>query len=186
MDYRIIGEWYDKWTNVETGEEVCNSGRNQIQNDCGKVFTEKLRRVTGESGSLGIQYLACGSGESGWDVTPPTQSYSQSTLTTEFYRQAVVYHFGGEIPYWITEFYFIDPITFIPTGGTPSRAVEAEIVIDAGDATGMHREFGLFGGSTATSSADTGYMVNWVVIDAHDKLVAEELTRTIRLFIVEN
>ena len=189
----VVGKWKDRWLDVETGGTDTTEGDflwepkvwnpNQIQNDCGVLLALLCKQDKNES-NYGISYMACGSGEAGWDGTPPTQSYAQTTLTTEFYRQATWYYTGGEIPYFTNFFDYIDPITFAPSG-SPTRAIEGELIVEAGDATGIHREFGLFGGNIATSSPDTGYMINWVVITAHNKTVGEELTRTIRLFLTE-
>jgi hypothetical protein len=113
--------------------------------------------------------MGIGTGLPGWDTTPPVQSYDQSTLEAEYYRLTIP---QGEI-------IFIDPITGSPAG-SPTNKLEITVIIGYSAANGTMREFGLFGG-TATSTLDTGEMVNWIVHDRIDKTSGFEIQRKVRI-----
>jgi hypothetical protein len=173
---KIIGRWQDtfKYTDgrmVVRPEQYVEWEFNQIQNSFLSLLAAWCRA---ESGYARIGFMGIGSGLVGWDTTPPSKPYSQSQLTTEYYRLTIP---QGDIV-------FIDPSTNVPTGGTPSSKIEVTVSIGTGDANGTMREFGLFGGQ-ATSSLDSGSMVNWVIHDRIDKDASFELQRKVRIEFVE-
>lgn len=169
---RIIGRWFDthKYEDgrVEPGQHgEFEWGWNQIQNSFATLLAAWCR---GEAGYDRITFVGIGSGNVSWDTTPPTQSYSDTTLTTEYFRKAVTQ----------ANIVYIDPVTNLPTGGTPSSKIEITVTLLTSEANGAMREFGLFGG-TATSTLDSGQMVNWIVHSRIDKDSSLEIERKIRL-----
>jgi len=168
----VKGQWFDllRWENgrEEFGQQgEFEWGDNQIQNSFSVLQAAWARA---ESGYNRINYFAVGSGLGSWDATPPSQPYSQSTLVTETFRKAIP---QGDI-------IFIDPITNLPTGGTPSRKLEITTTLLTSEANGTLREFALFGGN-ATATPNSGQMVNWVVHYRIDKDSSLEIQRKVRL-----
>lgn len=168
---KIVGRWQDvyRYSNGRVapgraGEFVW--GFNQIQNSFRTLLACWARE---ESGYGRIGFMGIGTGLPGWDTTPPVQSYDQSTLEAEYYRLTIP---QGEI-------IFIDPITGSPAG-SPTNKLEITVIIGYSAANGTMREFGLFGG-TATSTLDTGEMVNWIVHDRIDKTSGFEIQRKVRI-----
>ncbi len=166
----VIGRWFDEIVYPD-GRIVPGPhgefewGYNQIQN----IFAILMASwAKGESGYDRINYLAIGSGEVSWDTTPPTQSYDQAALTTEFYRKAIPI---GNIEYLDA----LDVVTL-----TPTKKIQVSLTLLAGEATGTLREFALFGG-TADGTQDSGEIINWIV---HPKIIKDALTvinRKVRL-----
>jgi hypothetical protein len=169
---KIIGRWFDtihrKDGSVEAGEQgMFEWGFNQIQD----VFSTLLAALCkGEAGYSRISYMGIGSGLVGWDTTAPTKSLQATSLTTEFFRKAVA----------PADMIFIDPTTDLDTGGTPSPKMEITVTLDYADAIGALREFGLFGG-TATTSLNSGQMVNWISHGRIDKDGSMQIVRKVRL-----
>jgi hypothetical protein len=168
----IKGMWFDTFRYTDGRVLPGPSGSfewkdNQIQNTFSKLLACWARA---ESGYDRINYFAVGSGLVSWDTTPPTQSYNQTTLTTEYFRKAVPQ----------ADIIFIDPVTNLPTGGTPSRKLEITCTLSTSEGNGTLREFGLFGG-TATGTLDSGEMVNWIVHYRIDKDSSLEIQRKVRL-----
>lgn len=113
--------------------------------------------------------MAVGSGITAWDTTPPTKAYSQAALTTEYFRKAVAQ----------TDIVYIDPSTDLSTGGVVSSKLEITVTLGTSEANGILREFGMFGGD-ATSTTDSGQMVNWISHSRIDKDSSLEIERKIR------
>jgi len=90
-------------------------------------------------------------------------------LTTEYFRKAIAQ----------PSIVYIDPITDISTGGVVSSKLEITVTLATTEANGSLREFGMFGG-TATSTADSGQMVNWISHSRIDKDSSLEIERKIR------
>jgi len=169
---RIVGEWFDKIRyldgSVEYGEHgEFEWGDNQIQNTFATLIACWARA---ESGYDRINYFAVGSGLVSWDTTPPTQPYTDTTLTMEYFRKAIAQ----------SSIIFIDPSTNIPTGGVPSSKIEIDVTLLTTEANGTMREFGLFGG-TATATLDSGEMVDWIVHSRIDKDSSMEIDRKVRI-----
>lgn len=168
----LVGEWRDKHYDLQ-GNLVFDSGwnKNQIQDTNATLLAMWFRESLQGSPAItqGPQYLALGNGLVGWDATPPTLSRADTTLEAEFFRKIIT---ASDIGY-------IDPVTKAASG-SPTRAVEITITFTTSEANDTWREFGLFGG-TATASADSGYMVNWVSHGRIDKDSTMTIVRTIRL-----
>lgn len=167
----VIGRWQDVLTYKDGSKKVLPEkkfewGWNQIQN----IFRTLLACwCRAESGYGRIGFMGIGTGLPGWDTTPPTQSYDQTTLQAEYYRLTIP---QGDI-------LFVDPISSDPTG-YPTNKLEITVNIGSGDANGTMREFGLFGG-TATSTLDSGEIVNWIVHDRIDKTSGFDIQRKVRI-----
>ncbi|MHA2428750.1 MAG: hypothetical protein ACXADB_12075 [Candidatus Hermodarchaeia archaeon] len=163
------GEWQDTMRYLDGRTKVIKGPikPNQIQNTFSTLLTSLCK---GESGYDRIGYIGIGSGLVSWDSSTPSQPYSQTTLTTEYFRKAID---AADIVY-------IDPSTNLPTGGTPSSKIEITVTLLTSEANGTMREFGLFGG-TATITLDSGEMVNWVVHGRIDKDTSLEIERQIRI-----
>ena len=169
---RVVGRWFDTIKYIDGSEEPGEHGEfdwgfNQIQNTFANLIAGWCRS---ETGFLRIGFMGIGSGLVGWDTTPPTQAYSDTTLTTEYFRKAISQ----------PEIYFIDPSTNLPTGGTPSPKIEIDVTLGLAEANGTLREFGLFGG-TATVTLDSGEIVNWIVHTRIDKDSSMEIDRKVRI-----
>lgn len=167
----IQGRWQDRFRYLDDSIEYRPAnefvwGHNQIQNTFRTLLACWARA---ESGYDRIGYLGIGTGLPGWDTTPPTLGYDQATLQAEYYRMTIP---QGNI-------IFIDPITGVPAG-TPTNKLEISVTIGYADANGTMREFGLFGGD-ATSTLNSGQMVNWISHARIDKTSGFEIQRTIRL-----
>lgn len=165
----IHGEWQDTIRYVDGTTKVVKGPikPNQIQNPFSDMLTALCK---GEAGFSRIGYLAVGEGLVSWDSSTPPQPYAQTTLEDEYFRKAIP---AGDI-------IFIDPLTNLPTGGTPSSKIEISSLITTTEAVGTMREFGLFGGE-ATATFDSGQMVNWIIHDRIDKDTSFEIERIVRL-----
>lgn len=168
----VVGRWFDLLKHpdgsTEPGEHgEFEWGKNQIQNVFATLLATWLRA---EAGYDRIGFMGIGSGLVSWDTTPPAQPYSDTTLTTEYFRKAIPQ----------VDIVYIDPITDIPTGGTPSSKVEITVDLLSAEANGTMREFGLFGG-TATVALDSGEIVNWIVHSRIDKDSSLEIQRKVRI-----
>lgn len=169
---KVVGRWKDRIRQVNGPWEEGQEGQfewdfNQIQNSFASLLASWCRA---EAGYDRIGFMGIGSGAAGWDSVPPTQLYSQTILTAEYFRKAISQ----------VSIVFIDPITNISTGGVPSSKIELTVLLASGEANGTLREFGLFGG-TATVSLDSGEMVNWVVHSRIDKDSSIEIERKVRI-----
>lgn len=167
-----VGRWFDRLKWIDGSEEAGLHGEfewgwNQIQNSFATLLAAWSR---GEAGYNRINYMAVGAGLVGWDTAAPAQPYAQTALTTESFRKAVTQ----------PNIVFIDPVTNVPTGGTPSRKLEITVDLLSGEANSTLREFGLFGG-LATGTANSGSMVNWIVHQRIDKDASLEIQRRVRL-----
>ena len=163
----LIGEWRDVLIRADGVRIDSGWRRNQIQN----TYAQLLAAFVGLESTflpVGFQYMAVGSGLLAWDTTPPIQSYGDTTLTTEFYRKA------------ITKFdtSYRDPATFAVSVPI-TNVIQVDITFGIGEATGDHREWGIFAGN-ATGVVDTGYMFNWVVVPKLTKGAGDVLTRSVR------
>jgi len=169
LPIKISGEWEDTYF-YKDGSKKTKKGiikPNQIQNTFADLLTALCKRETGYDG---ITYLAVGRGNVTWDSSAPSQPYSQTTLEDEFFRKAIP----------TTDIVWVDPVTNVPTGGTPSSKIEITATLAYSEANDTLREFGLFGG-TATSTLDSGEMVNWIIHSRIDKDSSFEIQRKVRI-----
>lgn len=168
---KIVGRWHDEIRHSDGTIEHGPDGKfewgwNQIQNTFRTLLACWSRA---EPGYDRIGFMGIGTGLIGWDTVPPTQSFDQTILESEYYRMTIP---QGDI-------IFIDPVTGDPSV-TPTNKLEITVNIGYSDANGTMREFGLFGG-TATSSLDSGEIVNWIVHDRIDKTSGFEIQRKVRI-----
>lgn len=118
--------------------------------------------------NAGISYLAVGSGNDSWNAfDPPAPTTSQTLLEDEFYRKA------------ISKATFVDPQTAEPTTAK-TNIVDYATSFSESEAVGAIMELGLFGGE-ATSSLNTGTMVNWRTFPVINKTNAMTLTIIFRI-----
>ena len=165
----IKGEWQDTII-YKDGSKKVTTGTikpNQIQNTFSTLLASLCKA---ESGYGALTYMAIGSGQVSWDSSTPSQPYATTELETEYFRKAID----------PADMIYIDPVTNISTGGTPSSKIEIAVTLESADAIGTMREFGLFGG-TATTTLDSGELVNWVVHNKVDKDTSVELQRIVRI-----
>jgi len=169
------GEWRDTYT-FEDGSSYTTEWRpNQAQNSSATLSAILFGSVVQSSSSAygGIQYLALGGGDSNWDLSPPTQNdkpYSATTLVNEIDRIQVAN--GTNVAY-------LDPVTEA-VSVTPTRVLQVNILIPFDRGIGDLREFALFGGD-ATSTQDSGYMINWVTHSVISKDSRVQILRQLKL-----
>lgn len=123
--------------------------------------------MMGLSGYAGCTWWAVGSGSSSWDTSPPNPSNTDSVLTNEVYRK--------QIP--------AGAISFIDSNGnvtaTPTNTIQIQITFGTSEANYPLREFGIFGGN-ATSTANSGLMINHKIHPVITKTSAIQLQRTLK------
>lgn len=116
----------------------------------------------------GISFLGVGSGNDSWDpFDPPAPTTSQTLLEDEFYRKA------------ISKSTFVDPQTGEPTT-VSTNIVDYATSFSESEAVGPIMELALFGGE-ATSTLNTGTMVNWRTFPVLNKTNAMTLTIIFRI-----
>jgi hypothetical protein len=165
---RMIGEFQDVITNVETGEVIVVPWqRNIIVNTIGNLIAARFFGNPGDTNDAPIGYWAIGSGNSSWDVTPGIATASDTILVNEFYRKAIS---PGDITY-------ITPGD-VPTSSNTNR-LQIVLTFSTSEANGSWREFGIFGGS-ATIAPNSGLMINHKIHGRIDKTSAISITRTMR------
>lgn len=154
----VIGEFTDTITYKDGTKEV-REGQNLIVNDIGKLIACLFMR---KDGYQGLTYWAIGSGQDTWDDENTQPTVLDTRLNTE--------HFRKEIPK--------ENIKFLDESGEPTEEVTNRIGItltfSTGEANGKWREFSIFGGN-ATSSANTGLMINHKI----HKILTKDDTMTI-------
>jgi hypothetical protein len=116
----------------------------------------------------GISFLAVGSGNDNWDAfDPPAPTTSQTLLENEFYRKS------------ISTSTFVDPQTAEPTS-THTNIVDYATTFSESEAVGPIMELALFGGE-ASSSLNTGTMLNWRTFPVINKTNSMTLTIIFRI-----
>lgn len=139
------------------------------------VVTSFLNLVTsllaGKAG--GIKYWAIGSGESSWSSSLPEATTSETQLTNEIGRKAIN----------------TSDITFISESGevsdTPTNKLKITVTFGYDECTGTWREFGLFGGTSASSNANSGILIDKKnhadITKSAEMEITRELTLTLNL-----
>lgn len=124
---------------------IDKNGETVIHNRIMDTVLDQLSKVLqGDTPDLEIEYLAIGTGSTA--VTD-----ADTTLDTEIFRTAYTTRTVGA------------------TG-----VINHLFVIQDSEAIAQWKEIGIFGGSTATSSADTGTLISRVLF-SKDKLAGEEI-----------
>ena len=139
MTGQITDYIYKKGDLVETRE-----GHNIVVADCLKVLMCLLKR---DPNFTGIQYWAIGSGRDTWDREPVDPRIDEFKLTNEEYRVAIS---PSEISFLNEDFDKVED---------PTNIIEIRHIFSEEDCNGVWREFAIFGGD-ATSSANSGFMIN--------------------------
>jgi hypothetical protein len=118
--------------------------------------------------NAGISFLGVGSGNEMWDpFDPPAPTTSQTLLENEFFRKN------------ISTSTFVDPQTAEPTTNH-TNIVDYATTFSEAEAVGPIMELSLFGGE-ASSTIDTGTMVNWRTFPVINKTNAMTLTIIFRI-----
>ena len=142
-NFHMTGEITDRiFKNGVLIEE--RKGHNLVVSSFVNLVMFLLKRQTGY---LGIQYWAVGSGASSWDTNTPTPELSATSLTAEL----------GRVSISPSEIIFLD--NDYNESATPTNIIQIRHVFGESDCNGTWREFGLFGGN-ATSAKNSGIMIN--------------------------
>jgi hypothetical protein len=116
----------------------------------------------------GISFLGVGSGNDNWDpFDPPAPTTSQTFLENEFYRKN------------ISTSTFVDPQTAEPTT-IATNIVDYATTFSESEAVGPIMELALFGGE-ATTTTNTGTMINWRTFPVINKTNSMTLTIIFRI-----
>lgn len=153
--------WHSRWRN------------NRIVAECGRLNAALMK---GQPNIAGILYWAVGTGNENWDENLPSTGSGAKQLTNEIKRLPAA---PGKIVY-------------LNGAGNPTGAITNRLQVTAEftredfeqEHTPRLREFGLFGGN-ATTSPNSGFMIDHVIhprIDMHPDL---KLTRSLRLNFAE-
>ena len=118
-----------------------------------------------QSGYGGVQYVAVGTGQAAWDTDgTPAPTIDQAALENELGRVA-------------------PSIVFLDASNNESLTVTNRIQVSGtfadADAVGTWREWGVFGG-TATASANSGILIDYLTHGAKVKGNDETMTRRVR------
>ena len=140
--------------------------RNIIVNTASILIARLLKDPTEPDG--GITFLGVGSGNDSWDpFDPPAPTTSQTLLENEFFRKS------------ISKTTFVDPQSGEPTT-VATNVVDYATTFSESEAVGPIMELALFGGE-ATSTLNTGTMVNWRTFPVINKTNAMTLTIIFRI-----
>jgi len=168
------GRWQDKYIYAD-GREILHPWKpNQIQDTSAELLAGVARRA-GESvpfaGFTGLSYLAVGSGDVSWDLTPPTLDQTDTTLTNETFRKVIN----------PADMNFVDVgVDFGAPVGVITRKIQVVVTLLSTEANGSLREFALFGGD-ANGAANSGLMFNFVRTPRIDKDSSLTIVRTIEI-----
>lgn len=138
--------------------EIRDWQSNTIVNRCLDLVANLLEN---QAGIEGILYLALGEGTEEWDENPPEEDSSTTHLVKEIFRKK------------------IDPTRQI-SYSEETKVLTINIELDAEEAVGTLREFGLFGGD-ATNDPNSGFLINYKTHPKIDKTSPRILKRTIQL-----
>lgn len=150
VDAKKHWAWEDKIFNRK-GELIdVRKGYNLVVANC-SVLLAGLMGL--KFGTNAIRYWAMGTGSGTWDdqwetPSPPEPDYDDNLLVSELYR----------IPVTAANIEFVDDSNNVVAG--PTNRIKVMVTIPESDGNGPWREFGLFGGPTASVSLNTGLMIN--------------------------
>lgn len=163
----ITGYYKDAITNPLCAIAASNGWKkNKIVNDCSKLLAALMKN---QPDFDGVMYLAVGQGLLEWDNNRPEATKETSQLVDEIAR------------FQINE----DNISFVGGGAEPTYEIEVTVDIAGSDLVSQGyqflREFGLFGGN-ATTTADSGYMIDYVIHPRIDLTPQDIINRQVRLW----
>lgn len=167
FNHKITGEVLDYFIYPDGRRElVRKQDYNLIVSTCSVLIACLMK---GESGYSGATYWALGSGSDTWsDITPPAPLTTDTQLTAEVYRKMIT---SGDID-------FLDPANEVSL--TPTNKIQITVLFDETEANGPLREFAIFGG-LASSTANSGLMINHKIHPLIYKTAALQLERILRL-----
>jgi hypothetical protein len=164
----IIGEVTDYLIYADGRRELARPvDHNLIVNNCSVLIACLMK---GEVGYSGAAYWAVGSGSDTWsDTVPPSPLITDSQLTAETYRKAIV-------P--ATDIVFLDSSNVV--SATPTNKIQITVTFFEIEANGPLREFAIFGG-LASSTLNSGFMINHKIHPLIYKTNALQLERILRI-----
>ena len=115
----------------------------------------------------GVLFCAVGEGETAWDAARPLAEASATRLRAELQRR----------PLDATDFAYLDIRGRATQQPTDRLEITARFTFSG---RRVLREFGLFGGN-ATTAANSGYLVNYVIHEPVELAPGQSLTRRVRL-----
>lgn len=140
---KVDGLFRDIIINKRTGEVKASKWEHNI------VVNSAINLITAllaGKNTKGIKYWAVGSGANSWDTKPVDPTASETKLTSEIGRKS------------ISTIEFYNSNNGIST--TPTNKIHIAVTFNENECNGAWREFGLFGGDTASSTADSGIMID--------------------------
>ena len=176
----ILGKYQDTLIDKNGNVKKHEIKNNQVQLTALKLIASLFKN---QANTLGIQYIALGSGDTTWDLLPNNKPNpmpnSDIKLTTEVFRKSIP----------TSDIVFVDPTAAFGQGAisqTPTTRLRITTQIEANEANTALREFALFGGN-ATGMQDSGFMLNWVAHPLIEKTDDVVLNRMIELdFVLVN
>ncbi len=151
----------------EKGKVIKTIHQSNIIVNTASILISRLLKNNQEP-QAGISFLAVGSGNSAWNpFDPPAPTTSQTLLENEFYRKS------------ISMSTFVDPQTAEPTS-TATNIVDYATTFAEAEAVGPIMELALFGGEASTTT-NTGTMINWRTFPVISKTNAMSLTIIFRI-----
>lgn len=161
--------WWRQWV-FDPADQLLDGGawkKNLVVAKAGDLLSWFLKEGGLVGGPLGIQYYALGSGLASWDSAPVQPSPSDVKLQTEIAA-------SRKVP----------SLTFLDANNNPTATktdkIELQVTYGTTELNGTTwREFGVFAGD-ATTSVDTGYLLNHVIHGAFPKTSAITVTRKTR------
>jgi hypothetical protein len=167
FERKITGEVFDYFVYPDGRKVLAREpDHNLIVANCSVLIACLMK---GEPGYAGGTYWAVGAGSDTWsDVTPPAPLTSDSQLTAETYRKAIL----------STDIIFLDPLNVESL--TPTNKIQITVTFFETEANGPLREFGIFGG-LADGLANSGLMINHKIHPLIYKTNALQLERVLRL-----
>lgn len=165
---KFKGEVLDYFIHKDgTKELIREIDYNIVVNNCSVLIAALMK---GETGYFGATYWAVGVGQNDWAIdNPPSPSATDSQLSQETYRKSIS---ASDIVYLNTD---------NTVSETPTNKIQITVIFDETEANGVPlMEFGIFGGN-ATSTANSGVMINHKTHPVIYKTSALKLERILRL-----
>lgn len=165
---KVDGMFRDIITNKKTGEvKVSKWEHNLVVNSAINLITALL---AGKN-TKGIGYWAVGSGANSWNTAPVDPTASETKLTSEIGRKSI-----STIEFYNSNNYVSE---------TPTNKIHIAVTFSENECNGTWREFGLFGGDTASSTADSGIMIDKkhhsVITKTQDIVIERHIVLTFNL-----
>ena len=167
LNRRFTGEITDTLIDAKTGEIINTfKSHNLIVDSCSVLIAGLFKNHF----NIGIKYLAYGHGSDEWiDENLPVPKNEDTKLLSEFFRKEIT----------------PDMVTFIDGEDNPTEEItnriQIRILLEANEGNGSLREFGLFGGNSATSELNSGILINRKIHGHIYKTSGMLLERIIRL-----